>query len=223
MRSRSSSSVARAGSAVSRERSRGRRHVEIAHVDIPRIAVHHDQRIRVGQRTDRGSTTQAHRRTGTQVTRNRHDIQTGDTTLQGFVDGVHTQTFKLLGRNGLRGKRDFAFRDSQTATVQSALGHHRHFFQIGFRLQRNLIFLAVNRQGLRLAAYVAETDFVFRITDGHREVTIDVGHRCLDDTPGAVDLADRGSRQFSKFVDHRTMHGSNLGRSTKGYDGEQRQ
>ena len=67
--------------------------VDVGSIVLEDFIVDHNQRL--GATVQRRHTTQAHRRTGTEVTRVRDDIETGNTTLQGFVGRGEGHTFDL--------------------------------------------------------------------------------------------------------------------------------
>ena len=80
----------------------GRGEVEVVGVRLPHVAVDDDEGL--AGTVDRRHTTQAHGGAGAQVTRIGHDVKTGNTTLQGLVDGGHRQALELRHRDALLGR-----------------------------------------------------------------------------------------------------------------------
>ena len=60
-------------------------HIKVGEVYVADVTVDHDQGVGIGERRERGGTTQTHGGSRTEVTRVTDNIQTGDTSLQSLV------------------------------------------------------------------------------------------------------------------------------------------
>ena len=180
----------------------GSRDVEVRLVALPDVAIDDDEGF--AGTIDTRHTTQAHRRARTQVTAVGHDVQTGDTTLQGLVYGGDGQTLKLLRRDGLTSGGDFLLRHSQARALGAALGHDLDGLERRLVLHVYTIGGAFDRQYLRGVAHVRDLQFVLRILNLEREVTVHVGRSGGNDTVGGVNLHHVGHHHRAELVGHCT-------------------
>ena len=128
----------------------------------PNVTVDHDERV--GVTVDGGNTTETHGGTGTEVTRVGNDVETCDTTLEGFVNRSHTDTFELLHIDGLAGYRNFSDRNLQTRSLCLTNRLDGYFLELRVALQDNLAECSLgDGQVDCLATDVGDSDFVLRI------------------------------------------------------------
>ena len=182
----------------------GRGEVEVlgAATRLPDVTVDDDKRLAAS--VDTRHTTQTHRSTRTQVTRVGHDVKTGDTSLQGFVDRRDGQSLEFLHVDGLTGGGYFLLRNGKATALSTFPGGDGHLLDLGGVFQLHNEFRLVKRKGHRFVSHIRDTQFVLRILQLEREVT---AHVCLSgghDTVGSIKLHHIGQHHRAEVVGHRS-------------------
>ena len=132
---------------------------------------------------DGGNTTQTDGGTCTKVTRVGNDVKTCDTSLKGLIDRSHGYTFKFLHINRLRCGGNLIHWNGETCALTPSNRCHDNVLNDRVALQDNLSKSSlVDRQFHGLATNVRDSNLIFRILNGKREVTVDIGSTMGDDT-----------------------------------------
>ena len=194
--------------------------VEVLVRVVENLVVHHNQRV--GIAGDGGDTTQTHLRTGTQVTRVGHNVQTGNLTLQGLVGRGECQTFDVLHVQCLLRHGDFLLRDHQTAGI-AALGLDDHLLQLCIlSLQLDIEHRAVaDAYNLSLVSHIREHQLVLSALNLHGEVTVEVGLHGRNDTVVGIALHNVGHHNRTVVVGQRTRNTDTLRHQWQADDAQQ--
>jgi hypothetical protein len=186
--------------------------VERAHVHVPRVTVHDNKGVLVGQRTDGGRSAQTHRGPASQITRIGNDVKPGDTSLQSFIDSRNAQPLEFFCGYGLGSKADFPFRNSKPPAVQTFLGYDRHLFHYTLcRFQRNVVHRTVYGERLRLISHKTDFQLILRALHLHGKMAVEIRNRSVDVTPRGIHLTHRRPYQCFHLIPYRTAHGRYLG------------
>ena len=194
--------------------------VEIFIGIVKNLVIDNDQRVSIT--IDGCHTTQAHRRSCTEVTRVGHDVQTGNLTLKGLVGRCKCQTFNIFHIQRLLRHSHLFLGNRQTAGA-GALRLHNDLLQLGvLRVELHLEDgLVANGQHLRLVAHIGEHQFVLGTSHRQREVTVKVGLCGRHNTVVRIAFHDVTHHDGTVVVAQRTGDTHSLGHRTKADDAQQ--
>ena len=146
-------------------------------------------------------TTQAHRCTGTQVSRVGHNVETSDLSLQGLVDRLERQTFQVIHLHGTDGTGILALRNVETRGCSLFLCCNHSFLHDfhGF-IHVHLIDRLVDGEGLVSVTHAVEYQLVLLVLDDHIKVTVRIRDGAADNTIVSVQLLDLNARYAAKLV-----------------------
>ena len=172
--------------------------VEVVGIGLPNVSI--DDNERFARTVDTRHTTQAHGGAATKVTGVGNDVKTGNTTLQGFIDGGDGKTIEFLHVDALAGRRDFVERNLQACAFGAATGGDGDLADLRGIDHCHFIVCTVEVEGLRLISDEGDADTVLDVLHAEGEVSVDVGDGRCDDTVGGIDLNDVGHDDGSEVV-----------------------
>ena len=194
--------------------------VEVLIGIVENLVIDNDQRVSIA--IDGCHTTQAHRRSCTEVTRVGHDVQTGNLTLQSLICRRKCQTFNIFHIQRLLRHSHLFLGDCQTAGA-GALRLHDNLLQLGI-LGLQLHFedcLVTDGQHLGLIAHVREHQLVLGTSHCHGEVSVEVGLGGRHNTVVRIAFHDVTHHDGTVVVAQRTGDTHSLGHRTKADDAQQ--
>ena len=152
---------------------------------------------------DSGGTAQTHGGTRTEVTRVGHDVETGNLTLQGLIDGLEGKSFHIVHLEVLDCTSVLTGRNLQACCGCHLLAGDSHLCH-GFGVidKRNFehTLAASNLLAELLVANIGNLQRIVGVLDIHGKVTVHISDSLADNTVVLIYLLDVGTDDYIYIV-----------------------
>ncbi len=165
----------------------------------------------LGIAVDGGGAAQTHCGAGAEVTRVRHDVETGDLSLQRLVDRFECETFEVVHLHGGDGSCVFSGRYVEACGGSLLFAGDNHFGHLlGGLAHVDLVDVFGDGHHRGGVAPSGPHQLVLLALHAHCEVTVGIRYCAANDTVVGVHFLDLHTRYTAKLVRHSSAYAAYL-------------